>query len=81
MSVTPPDTIAAEVSRRGLAAPAAVLLEAHRPIRPLLALGATFLLPIARPLLGAAAAAWARMLEDEEAYDTLTARLRDEATD
>lgn len=79
MSVTPPDAIAAEVSRRGLAAPALLLLEAHRPIRPLLALGATFLLPIARPLLGAASAAVLRTLEDEAAYDRLTARLRDEA--
>lgn len=79
MSVTPPDAIAVEISRRGLAAPAAVLLEAHRPIRPLLALGATFLLPIARPLIGAAAAALAHTLEDETAYDRLTARLRDEA--
>jgi hypothetical protein len=73
------DPIADELSRRGLAAPALILLEAHRPIRPLLALGATFLMPIARPLLGRVAAAVRSALEDEAAYDRLTDELRHEA--
>lgn len=73
------EPIARELSRRGLAAPALLLLEAHRPLRPLLAAGATFLMPIARPLLGTAATSVARTLDDAEAYDALLARLRREA--
>lgn len=73
--------VAEELERRGLGAPALLLLEAHRPLRPLLSLGATFLMPIARPLLGAAATAAARSLDDDEAYDRLLARLRRGARD
>jgi hypothetical protein len=73
------EPIAAALARRGLAAPALVLLDAHRPIRPLLAMGATFLMPIARPLIGQAAADMARTLEDESAYDRLAESLRREA--
>jgi hypothetical protein len=75
----PTEPIARELSRRGLAAPALLLLEAHRPLRPLLSLGATFLMPIARPLLGAAASRVAGTLDDEVAYDALLGRLRREA--
>jgi hypothetical protein len=71
--------MAATLADRGLAAPALILLDAHRPIRPLLALGATFLMPIARPLLGRSAEAVTRTLDDEAAYDRLTDRLRREA--
>lgn len=74
-----PESIAATIARRGLSAPAFILLEAHRPIRPLLAIGATFLMPIARPLIGPAATRVARTLEDETAYDRLTEDLRREA--
>ena len=70
------EPIAAALARRGLAAPALVLLEAHRPIRPLLAMGATFLMPIARPLIGRVAADMAKTLDDEAAYDRLTEGLR-----
>jgi hypothetical protein len=73
------EPIAAALARRGLAAPAVVLLDAHRPIRPLLAMGATFLMPIARPLIGQAAADLARTLDDESAYDRLTEGPRREA--
>jgi hypothetical protein len=73
------DPIAAALARRGLAAPAVVLLDAHRPIRPLLAMGATFLMPIARPLIGRLAADMVRTLDDEAAYDRLTEGLRHEA--
>jgi hypothetical protein len=73
------EPIARELSRRGLAIPALLVLEAHRPLRPLLALGATFLLPIARPLLGGAATSVARTLDDADAYDELLGRLRREA--
>lgn len=73
------EPIAAALARRGLAAPALVLLEAHRPLRPLLAMGATFLMPIARPLVGRIAADVAKTLDDEAAYDRLTDGLRREA--
>lgn len=71
--------IVTAIARRGLAAPALVLLESHRPIRPLLALGATFLMPIARPLVGRVAEDMATTLDDEAAYDRLTEGLRREA--
>jgi hypothetical protein len=70
------EPIARELERRGLAIPALLMLQAHRPLRPLLSLGASFLLPIARPLLGSAAADAARTLDDERAYDRLLRRLR-----
>jgi hypothetical protein len=62
-----------------LSAPALLLLEAHRPLRPLLALGAAFLAPIARPLLGASTATLTRTLESEAEYDEMLDRLRREA--
>lgn len=74
------ESFIAAIARRGLAAPALVLLDAHRPIRPLLAIGATFLMPIARPLMGRAAADVARTLDDEAAYQRLTDGLRREAS-
>jgi hypothetical protein len=70
------EPIARELERRGLAVPALLLLQAHRPLRPLLSMGATFLMPIARPLLGPAATDAARALDDERAYDSLLRRLR-----
>ena len=76
MSEDVSEPIASELERRGLAAPALLMLEAHRPLRPLLSIGATFLLPIARPLLGPAASATASALDDEGAYDRLVRRLR-----
>jgi hypothetical protein len=39
-------------------------------------MGATFLMPIARPLLGPAATDAARAMDDERAYDSLLRRLR-----
>ena len=70
------EPIARELERRSLVVPALLMLQAHRPLRPLLSIGATFLLPIARPLLGPAAVATARTLDDDGAYDRLLDRLR-----
>jgi hypothetical protein len=67
---------ARELQRRGLALPALVLLEAHRPLRPLLALGATFLLPITRPTFGAWAVTLERLLADDGEYERLVTQLR-----
>ena len=69
------ESIAAELRRRGLGAPALLLLEAHRPLRPLLSSLALFLEPISRPLLGATAARVQHALDDEGAYDALLDRL------
>jgi hypothetical protein len=73
------DAIARELADRGLIAPALVLLEAHRPFRPLLALGAQFLSPLTRPLFGGAADAVEGALRSEAAYESLLNRLRREA--
>jgi hypothetical protein len=42
-------------------------------------MGATFLMPIARPLIGGAAVDVAKTLDDEAAYDRLADALRREA--
>jgi hypothetical protein len=69
------ESIAAELRRRGLGAPALLLLDAHRPLRPLLSSLALFLQPISRPLLGAAADRVQHALDDDQAYDALLDRL------
>jgi len=40
------EILAAELRRRGLGAPALLLLQAHRPLRPLLSSLALFLQPV-----------------------------------
>lgn len=72
------EPIARELSDRGLAAPSLLLLDAHRPLRPLLGLAATFLLPMARPLLGDRARRIDRALGADEEYERLVERLRRE---
>jgi hypothetical protein len=70
------DEIAAQLSRRGLAAPAAILLDAHRPLLPALRQAALFLGPFAGPLLGRRVAAGLEAVSDDEAaYDRLAGRL------
>ena len=46
------ESIAEALRRRGLAAPARLVLDAHRPLRPLLAETGVFLSPVLRPLFG-----------------------------
>lgn len=75
MAVDPARKVADELARRGLAAPARLLADAHRPIGPLLAdLGIAFG-PLARTAAGAGAGALARWLEDPAALDRLIAAL------
>ncbi|HEX5578617.1 MAG TPA: hypothetical protein VFY43_03025 [Candidatus Limnocylindria bacterium] len=69
------ESIAAELRRRGLGPPALLLLEAHRPLRPLLSSLALFLQPLARPLLGTRVEALQQALDDDAAYDALLQRL------
>jgi hypothetical protein len=69
------EALAAELRRRGLAAPAHLLLEAHRPLRPLLASAALFLSPVARPLLGDRMEGLQAALDDDAGYERLIAEL------
>ena len=73
--------LAAELRRRGLAAPARLLLEAHRPLRPLLGDLATFLTPMLRPLLGRRALDLGAALDHDSGIDRLLDQLADEVED
>ena len=76
------ERLAAELERRGLAGPAAILLDAHRPLLPLLRQGAIFLGPFVAFLLGPRPlAGLRRTLDDPAAYDGLVARLVGTADD
>jgi hypothetical protein len=77
----PTDHLAEELERRGVAAPARLLLDAHRPLRPLLAQAGIFLGPLAGPLLGRRFAELQGTLEDDAAYDRLVARLGETGED
>ena len=73
------DTLAEELERRGLAGPAAILLDAHRPLLPLVRQGVVFLGPLLSPLLGPRRSDLLRqILEDPATYDGLTDRLAGE---
>ena len=78
MRPDPTETLAGELERRGLAAPARLLLDAHRPVRPLLSQAGTFLSPVLGPLLGTRLAGLMRTVDDPAAYDRLIERLGEE---
>ena len=71
------EPIAETLRRRGLAAPARLLLDAHRPLRPLLAETGIFLSPVLRPLLGRRYRAVQDLLEQDTTYDQLIESLDD----
>ena len=72
----PVERLADEIERRGIGAAAAILLDAHRPLLPLLRQGAIFLGPLVGPILGSRRhAILRRAVEDPGAYERLTARL------
>ena len=75
------EALATELRRRGLDAPALLLLEAHRPLRPLLANLAVFLSPLARPLLGRGVDRFQAALDDDDGYDRLIRQLETEVDD
>jgi hypothetical protein len=62
--------LATEIERRGLTAPAVLLLEAHRPVAPLIGAAATFLAPLIGRISPRTAAAVA-VAEDECMFDLL----------
>ena len=77
MTATPERRLAAELNRRGLAAPARLLVAAHLPLAPLLAdAGAAI-----GPLLGAVSGGGARdlrsLVEDADGMERLVAALDD----
>ena len=68
--------LADELDRRGLSAPAALLLDAHRPLLPLLRQVGTFSAPLIGPLIGARRmAGLQRLLDEPRAFDLLISRL------
>ena len=70
------DALVDELERRGIAAPAAILMDAHRPLVPLLRQGAIFLGPLLSPLLGERRFGLVRRaLEDPATYDRIAGRL------
>lgn len=70
--------LAAEARRLGLGVPAAVAVEAHRPLLPLYGQALAAAGPVLDALLpGRAAAALGAALEDPAAADALLDRLRD----
>ena len=72
----PADQLADELERRGVGAPAAILLDAHRPFLPLIRQGAIFLGPLLNPMLGPRRFGVLRAaLDDPAAYERLAARL------
>ena len=76
------DALADELERRGIGGPAAILMDAHRPLLPLLRQGAIFLGPLLNPLLGARRFGVLRdALEDPATYDRVAARLAAERRD
>lgn len=83
MTVDGSADLAAEIRRRGLAAPARLLLEAHRPLQPLLGDLATFVSPLLGALLGARADRLGAALSRDDAVDRLLEQLtkQDEVPD
>jgi hypothetical protein len=71
MSRDPARLAADELDRRGLAAPARLLADAHRPLAPLLADVGAALGPLTRAVAGERAASMVRWLEDPGALDQL----------
>lgn len=71
MSRDPARRAADELDRRGLAAPARLLADAHRPLAPLLADVGAALGPLTRAVAGDRAASMVRWLEDPGALDQL----------
>lgn len=78
-SVEPADLLADELERRGVGAPAAILLDAHRPLLPLIRQGAIFLGPLLGQLLGPRRHGILRQaIQDPATYERLAARLAEQ---
>jgi len=71
VSGDPARRIANELGRRGLAAPARLLLDAHLPLAPLLADASAAIAPLLRAVGGSTADGMSRLLDDESAMQRL----------
>jgi hypothetical protein len=76
VSSEPERRVADALDRRGLSAPAALLVDAHRPLAPLLADLSAAVGPLVRAVLGRQAANLQRIAEDPEGLERLTDELR-----
>ena len=77
MSGGPARRIASELGRRGLAAPARLLLDAHLPLAPLLSDAGAALGPLLRTVGGRAIDDVSRLLDEEVGMQELIAELDD----
>lgn len=76
------DALADELERRGIGGPAAILLDAHRPLLPLIRQGAIFLGPLLGPLLGPRRyGILSQAIHDPATYERLIARLSGDRSD
>jgi hypothetical protein len=76
------DALADALGRRGLSGPAAILLDAHRPLLPLIRQGAIFLGPLLSPLLGPRRyGILSQAIDDPAIVDQLTMRLAGDRSD
>ena len=75
MSVDPAHRLAEALDRHGLAAPARLLADAHRPLGPLLAAVGVAVGPRARAVGGGRVGPLTRWLEDPHALDRLVEAL------
>ena len=76
MTSRPEQRVAEELDRRGLAAPAAILVDAHRPLAPLIADLSAAIGPLVRAALGRRADDLRSIAEDPDGLDRLTDELR-----
>lgn len=78
MIAGPARRLAQELGRRGLAAPARLLLDAHRPLAPLLSDGAAALDPLLQAIGGRAIDDVRSVIGDESGMESLIAELDEE---
>ena len=76
MSRGPGRHIADALARRGLAEPARLFLDAHRPLAPLVADAGAALAPLMRVAGGRVLEGLARLVEEEDGITRLMAELR-----
>lgn len=75
----PADLLADELERRGIGGPAHILLDAHRPLLPLIRQGAIFLGPLLGTVLGQRRhGILRRVIDDPATYERLVDRLADD---
>lgn len=75
MGSDPARDVAEELARRGLAAPARLLADAHRPLGPLLADLGVAIGPLARVIAGRRVEPLTRWIEDPDGLDRLVVAL------